>query len=536
MWSIGVAQAEITYFEPGIGLMGWGTPAHVAHAVESHLYARAFCFQVGVGQPHFWIEADLCFIALAVWQEVFYRLRVSFPSLEPAQLMLTANHTHAAPGGYSHYLFYHITTPGFHAGVFERIVSGIVEAALQAHQHLQPAQLYFAQKVFPPEVPIAFNRAIRAYLKNPTASTDRPELAVDRTAYQITIAPSGHFINWMGTHTTSIQADCLFISSDHKGYAAELSAHEGKIGAFAQTTAGDVTPNFFSFPGVKVRRGPTPNPIENRQLLGRYQWEMAQQLAAQKEEPLPPVLRAWWRWVDFSAVEVEEPFTRGLGKGTTGEPAMGVAFLEGTDEGPGLPSEWVKVIAFVARIQGLRNQEVHGNKLLLIEGLSRKILGTTRWETLPLPFFHRTARYLHWLARQNGKYIPLPLFPSVLPIQLWQVGHIGILALPMEPTTMAGIILRERLVSLLAPIGIKLLIIQGYSNGYAGYLTTPWEYQYQRYEGAHTLFGRFTLAAVEQVTTHLLKGIGTSAAPPPYISVEHAKRILFTYELAQGLG
>lgn len=535
MWKVGVARANITYFEPGIGLMGWGNSRHVAHTVESQLYARAFCLQTAQSLPHFWVEIDTCFVSVALWQESFRRLAAHIPTLEPAHLMITANHTHAAPGGYSHHLLYHINTPGFHAGVFARIVEGIVQAALEAYASLAEANLCYTTGEFPVEVPIAFNRAIEAYKKNPMATTDKPELAVDRTAYQLTVQPSGHFINWFGTHTTTIQEENLCISSDHKGYASEVCEESGIVAAFAQTTAGDVTPNHFAFPGIKVRRGPTPNPFENRRLVGKYQAEMAQSLANKAGELLQPVLRSWWAWVDFSAVTVEEPFTRGMGRGRTGPGVIGPAFIGGTAEGGGIPSEWVRLIALLCRLRGLRDPAIHGNKPLLIESVPKRIFGTRRWETLPLPPMDPAIRYLQWIARQKGKYVPLPLTPQVLPVQVWQLGSVAIVALPMEPTTMAGALIRERLRPILLREGVQHIIVQGYSNGYAGYLTTYWEYQYQRYEGGHTHFGKYTLAAVEKVLVQLLSGTLVSAEAPRYLSIEQARKVLFTYEVARSV-
>lgn len=536
MWKVGAARVNITYFEPGIGLLGWGNSRHVAHTVESQLYARAFCFQTEESAPHFWIEADICFITVALRQEVFHRLKQHFPDMEEAHLMLTANHTHAAPGGISHHLIYHLNTPGFHAGVFERYASGMVEAALQAYAARQLAEIYFAKGEFPPEVPIAFNRAIDAFKKNPLAWTDKPELAVDRYAYQLSVFPQGHLINWFGTHTTTIQEENKCISSDHKGYAAELCEENGSVAAFAQTTAGDITPNHFKFPGVKTHRGPTPNPFENRRIVGRYQAEMAQKLSGERGQPMEPVLRSWWRWIDFSNVEVDERYTHGMGRGRTGPGVLGPAFIGGTLEGGGIPQEWVRIIAVLLRLRGLIDPPIHGTKPLLIESVSKRIFGTVRWDTLPLPATDAAVKYLQWIARQGGKYVPLPLTPQVLPIQIWQLGQLAIVALPMEPTTMAGKLIRERLMPLLAPYGVQHIVIQGYSNAYAGYLTTYWEYQYQRYEGGHTHFGKYTLAAVEKSLVEMLRNEGGAAPAPPYISIEQAKRILFTYDLARSIG
>jgi hypothetical protein len=103
----------------------------------------------------------------------------------------------------------------------------------------------------------------------------------------------------------------------------------------------------------------------------------------------------------------------------------------------------------------------------------------------------------------------------------------------MEPTTMAGQLLRERLLPLLSPHGVRHIVIQGYSNGYAGYLTTYWEYQYQRYEGGHSHFGKYLLAAVEKELCQLVQGEGEGVEEPPYLSIEQAQRVLFTYEVAR---
>lgn len=47
------------------------------------------------------------------------------------------------------------------------------------------------------------------------------------------------------------------------------------------------------------------------------------------------------------------------------------------------------------------------------------------------------------------------------------------------------------------------VVLAGYSNGYAGYVTTPEEYDLQQYEAGHTLHGRWTLPAYQQVAAEL---------------------------------
>jgi neutral ceramidase len=49
----------------------------------------------------------------------------------------------------------------------------------------------------------------------------------------------------------------------------------------------------------------------------------------------------------------------------------------------------------------------------------------------------------------------------------------------------------------LQPHGIRHVIISPYANSYCGYITTREEYQVQAYEGGHTVFGKWTLAAFQ---------------------------------------
>jgi hypothetical protein len=46
-----------------------------------------------------------------------------------------------------------------------------------------------------------------------------------------------------------------------------------------------------------------------------------------------------------------------------------------------------------------------------------------------------------------------------------------------------------------------------YANGYSGYVTTNEEYQVQMYEGGHTVFGEWTLAALQTKFYQLSKAM-----------------------------
>jgi neutral ceramidase len=91
---------------------------------------------------------------------------------------------------------------------------------------------------------------------------------------------------------------------------------------------------------------------------------------------------------------------------------------------------------------------------------------------------------------------------DVLPVQLVRIGPLVLIALAQEVTIVAGLRLRRAVADAL-DTPLENVLVQGYANDYAGYVTTPEEYTAQRYEGGHTMFGRWELPAYLQEVTRL---------------------------------
>jgi len=98
------------------------------------------------------------------------------------------------------------------------------------------------------------------------------------------------------------------------------------------------------------------------------------------------------------------------------------------------------------------------------------------------------------------------------------------LIMPGELTTMAGRRIREAIRAKLISTGVlgadAYVVVAGPANVYAHYVTTREEYGVQRYEGASTIFGQFTLDAYIEKYSSLVPFLadntsGTAASDPP---------------------
>lgn len=523
MYQVGFSKKDITAFLKGVGMMGWCKPGNVVEEVESNLFARAVVIEFGQQKVAIAVT-ETATMTLAMRQMVLKKLKkyYSHLGLDEKNVMLMATHTHSSPGGNSHYLLYNLTIPGYSKEVTETYVNGIVEAIVEADKNKEKAFIYYGKSEFEPHIPVAFNRAIEAWNQNPENEKwdeQHRHLALDRNAYQFTflneqLIPLG-ILNFFAVHTTTVHSDKKTISSDNKGYAANQLENLMRIqnphfvAIFAQGAAGDVSPNFMIHKGDKEKRGETPDDFINRKINGTYQMEKAQQLIyyAKSTPSLPTVLDYDLDYFDMSQTQVEPEFVNGEEGLTTGDPCFGMYFVGGTAEGLGIPPFWIRLLSsFVSK----RNQKLlkrnpyYGQlskaqveKIVLINCKKGEIAGSSAFHKLPIPdFVDPFLAELKRLSVLGEIHEPAqPHVPDILPFQIFKIGNIAIAAAPTELTTTSGLRIQKQIKESLK--GIKDVIVAGYANGYASYTTTPEEYALQHYEGSSTLYGKYTLPAIQ---------------------------------------
>ncbi|MDQ2728628.1 MAG: neutral/alkaline ceramidase [Actinomycetota bacterium] len=507
---VGRGIADITGESVEVELLGYGKSDQRATGIHLRLRSRAFVIvDTATGGRILMVVNDLPMVFDSVHREVLVRLAASYGEAYTAEnVALTATHTHCGPGGYSHHLLYLLS--GYHPQTFAAIVDGIVEAARRAHDDVAPATLTLARGHLGDA---SVNRSLPAFERNPPDERACFPDGVDPQTTLLRIERDGRTvgaINWFATHGTSMTNRNTLISGDNKGYAAYqwerlvegvdyLAGEPSLVTAFAQTNSGDMSPNLNLAPGS----GPTGDEFENTRIIGHRQYAAAAGLVG---TAIGGGLDCRMTWMDLADTVVAPEFTGDGLPHRTGRPAAGAAAFAGTEEGPGF--------------KGFRQ----GNgQNPLWEAFSQRIL-------YPMSPRLRDAQHPKGVALPasplNSSLVPL--VQERVPVQLLRIGSLYLIAIPGEVTIVAGLRLR-RAVAAIVGAEVADVLVAGYANAYIHYVTTPEEYDAQRYEGGSTLFGRWELGAFLQVASELAHamrdGVGVEAgSPPPDLSGRKRRR------------
>jgi len=236
---------------------------------------------------------------------------------------------------------------------------------------------------------------------------------------------------------------------------------------------------------------------DSTRIIGKQQFEQAVDLFNLASNQLTGSIDYRHMFVDMENVVVSTEFT-GLEKAVkTCTAALGDGFAAGTTDGPG---------DFNFK-QGTNSSSTN-------------------------PFWNFIGRFLAdppqeqivchapkpILLYTGGIDLPTKWAANILPIQMFKVGQLYILGVPAEFTTMAGRRLKDTvkqaLISAGSPTNITV-VIAGLSNAYSQYVATTEEYHIQRYEGASTLYGPYTLPAYQQLYSALAVAIAKNSTVPP---------------------
>ncbi|KAJ7064710.1 Neutral/alkaline nonlysosomal ceramidase [Mycena amicta] len=522
---LGLGIADITGPEVETNQMGYASLSQTDSGLHQRQRARAFIVGETANTTNriVFINADIAMGDTGIRRAILAQLAAKYGTLYTAQnFALSSTHQHSGVGGYLENLLPQITSLGFVKQTYDAIVTGVVLAVDRAHASLKTGTLAVGNTTVTGG---NRNRSPTAYLANPAAEralyTDQGG-DQDTTMSLLSFGADRGFLSFFAVHGTSIYENNTLVSTDNKGMAAYLyeasiepNAMPGNqtfVAGFAQANVGDTSPNtlgaFCESPGEQCHgRGPgftlDAFGFHSNQMIAQTQVNAAQTILGGKLSSISGTVRSVHIYLDMA----NHTFT--LPNGTTAQTcpaAMGFSFAGGTTDGPGS-------FDFV---QG-DNSTTQNPFWEIVKGF-----------ITPAPSAAQVACQAPKPILLNTGYATQPYAwsPSTVDIQMLKVGNFVMAVIPGELTTMAGRRLRNAIRAALIADGIidnsAYVVVTGPANTYAHYITTREEYAVQRYEGASTIFGQYTLEAYIDKYTSLVpfladspKGTpATDAAPP----------------------
>lgn len=493
---VGRGLVDITGPALGMQLWGFGRADQISEGIHIRQNSRAFVIAQADNPSKrlVFVSADLGSIDHNITLEVVERLQSKLgQAYRLDNVILSATHTHAGPAGHLHSRTNTGLDSGFYPEYFEMIVAGITASIIKAHNDLQPGNILINKGHV---ADAGANRSVVAYLENPTEERQRYKHNTPTEMILLKFSDdSGDIgvINWYALHPTGMNFHNRLISGDHKGYASlqmeqEYGVHNAQsndfVAAFAQSDPGDVTPNMNL-----DNTGPGETDADTTRIMGQRQLEVAKLLFEQASETLSGPIDTRSTYIDLSNYVVSDEFTK-AGVQQTCPSAYGYSFAGGSSEDGG---------GHFMFYEGMTEQ------MLWRDWLIHLVTGMPKWTESV-----RNCQAPKPILFETGSQTP-PLQSQIRSVTIARIGQLVILAVPVEVTTMAGRRLRQ---SVMQELGdwAQHIVLAGYTNGYAGYITTPEEYQLQQYEAAHTLHGQWSLPAYQQVASQLARSLESDTA------------------------
>ncbi|CAA7260368.1 unnamed protein product [Cyclocybe aegerita] len=539
---LGLGIGDITGPVVETNMMGYADLAQVDRGLHMRERSRAFIVADAAAPNNriVFINADIAMGDTGVRRSIVAQLSSQFPGVyTDSNIAFVATHSHAGVGGYLENLLPQVTSLGYVKQTADAIVAGTVLAVRRAHQSLAPGRLRVGNATV---LNANINRSPTAYLANPAAERARYQYDQDKEMTVLRFDDNNGnargLLSFFPVHCTSLYQNNTLVSGDNKGMAAflyesfvEPNSLPGNItfvAGFTQSNVGDTSPNTLGpicqSPGkeydgqpcdpdhstcggtVQDCRGRGPgfriSDFESNKIIGQLQFEGARGIM---NGPLSPVQGAV-KSVHAYVAMANHSFQLADGRTVSTCPAaMGYAFAGGTTDGPGAADF----------IQGSNTSTTQNPFWEIVKGAITPVPSNAQKACQdPKPILLNTG-YAHW---------PYEWAPNTVDVQIQRVGNFVMLIVPGEFTTMAGRRIREAVRTKLIADGVigddAYVVLAGPANAYSHYVTTREEYGIQRYEGASTIFGPYTLEAFIDKYTSLVPYLantatGTPASDPP---------------------
>ncbi len=535
----GHARLDITP-PPGYGLFGYGPEAKRAVGYRNRLYVRSLVLEDANGEVVAFALADLDMVSTLLHRLVAEKLLEATDSAIGAdRLILSATHTHSAPG---HYLSgwplneFGSSIGGFDAEFAEWLADKIAKTVVSAYEARRPARAGWAVTDVWGHTR---NRSLDAYrlnsgtpLRVAAAPAWLPEaqravnprwamLRVDEQDSDGRFVPAAAF-SIFAIHGTGFPSGNDLYEADIHGLVArglERHIEPGGLHLFANGAEGDVSPNWppdsrcdpANLKPVRRLRGPrTPRAKDDWQEPPAS--NIAACLAAAKT-----YVRAVGSTLADTAIRIFDDLGPRLRSDLKIERAFETLMLVGDSaRSMGLCDKAEAGAASAAGAADGRTRfagwRVFGLFSLGIEAGGQAIK-TTRTDC------QRPKRALFGKIQQ--RLVGQRDFPAYTQLAVVRVGDMMIGTVPGEATTMVGLrMLAAMQLARSAGVPADHYAVLGLTNGDLRYITTREEYWAQLYEGGSNLYGPRSAEVLASRLGRLAASLPSSGSPAPVVRVD----------------
>lgn len=520
----------------------WVNPQQVFNSLHTRVYARAFAIESPCNNKRImFVSLDTGLMSNAIRQAVLASIAAD-PALsgeyDARNVMLSVTHTHSDPN---------TGLAGDNGGlavIANGTFAAIKNAAANLAAHPETGVIQFASGEL---LNTNINRSKPAFANNPQAERQAflnargEEVQVNKRVVQLELYRNDGsvpgVINWFGVHPTVIGPTQSFVSGDVKGTASlgfeklmgtDYSADPATgtfIAAFAQADEGDASPNIFieQFPHPDPRRGGGEDDLDSNAISALKQFARSLDLFGTGEAVTGPVDFRLFS-IPIANITVDDPVVLASLNHPTelDEPVkktcsgiLGASFGAGAEDGPGPTQEGLTcddnpdvLAAAAADFTAASNGRLEG----FPGGFPRDSIPGAILSTALFCNASAVPSPLGDFSCQAEKPILLPRGDDAVTLQLFRIGQVAVLGVPWEVTTIAARRIKTLMLQELAPVGVDTIVIAGLVNNYAHYLTTREEYATQQYEGASTLYGPWTHAAVSQEALKMARAMRNGTA------------------------
>ena len=477
----GVATADITP-PTGFPLGGWTRADRIAAGVHTRLGADVVVLERG-GRKVALVSVDLFAATGGLVKEAAARAGHGFSQ---RNVLVSASHTHAGPGGYANFPTLNTVAPSpatatdplsFAAllqpaeadpRLYTFLVKRLALALRRADRDVGPAAAAWGVTKLKG---VTQNRSLEAHLADHGIEEEfgEGEVAQDPDGYEHTIDPTVSMLRvdrvrgdrripiggWsmFANHGTVNPSEFTVYNEDHHGTARRVlerrirkagDVPRGRdiVAVYGNGNEGDQSA------GLK-RQGPS-----RAEAVGRSEGAAmfrAWRRAGRRLDPSAPLDLRWTRVCFCGQETADGPVSE--------DPLPGIPFLTGSEEGRG-------------PLFDITGEPLEGRRSPVDDPFG------SQGHKIGAPFTSRED------------------YPTAVPLFVVRVGDRMIASLPGEPTVEVGRRTRRAVMSASRGTGVKGVVVSGLTNEFIQYITTPEEYDRQHYEGGSTIYGPAESAAM----------------------------------------